>query len=186
MSSLIHSFIISFVKALEAKDIYTAGHSDRVADISEKLSKFMGLDKNICRETHIAAHLHDIGKIGIPDGILLKTSKLSSGEFEVIKEHSVKGYEIIRDIEDFQSIAKIVRHHHERFDGQGYPDKLIGNDIPLASAIIAVADSFDAMTTTRSYKKSVSYKDAFEELEKNSGTQFNPEVVRHFLALYRK
>ena len=162
MNKLFHSFIRSLVKTIEAKDIYTAGHSDRVADISEKIAKKLGLDNELSGEIHIAAHLHDIGKIGIPEGILLKSSKLSFGEYEVIKEHSEKGYDILKDIEGFYNIALIVKHHHERYDGNGYPDKLKGDDIPLGAAIIRVADSFDAMTTTRNYKKTMSYDEAFE------------------------
>lgn len=146
----------------------------------------MGLEDKVCKEVHIAAHLHDIGKIGIPDGILLKTSKLTSGEFEVIKEHSAKGYEILKDIEGFDNIASIVRHHHERIDGKGYPDGLKGDEIPLGSSIITVADCFDAMTTTRSYKKTMSFIEAFEELEKYSGTQFNKDIVKYFIDTFEK
>ena len=169
------------VKAMEYHDNYTRGHSQRVAEISAFLAESLGLDKE---KIYWAALLHDIGKIGIPQHILNKEGPLDEEEFELIKQHPIKGYELIKDTEGFEDIAKIVLHHHERWDGNGYPAGLKDGEIPLESRIIFLADSFDAMTSVRSYRKTpLSTSEALEEIKRCSGTQFDPEVVKAFLSL---
>lgn len=169
------------VKAMEYHDNYTRGHSQRVAEISAFLAESLGLDKE---KIYWAALLHDIGKIGISQHILNKEGPLDEEEFELIKQHPIKGYELIKDTEGFEDIAKIVLHHHERWDGNGYPAGLKDGEIPLESRIIFLADSFDAMTSVRSYRKTpLPTSEALEEIKRCSGTQFDPEVVKAFLSL---
>ncbi len=184
-SSVFHSFVESFTSALEARDQYTAGHSDRVAVLSEMIAYEMGFKRQKCEGIHIAGHLHDIGKIGIPDGILLKTGALRKCEFEVIKEHSVIGWRILKDIPGLEGIAEIVLQHHERIDGSGYPNGLTGNDISLGARIIAVADTYDAMTTFRSYKKPVSEEEAVEMIKEKSGSFFTRDIIEAFVNIVR-
>ncbi len=179
-----HKFIESLVKTIELKDQYTAGHSMRVSELTELICRELGMYDFECNYLHIAAHLHDIGKIAIPDGILLKTSKLSKAEYMVMQEHSFIGASIFEDLPGFESMAKIIKHHHERFDGSGYPDGLSGTDIPYGAAIISVADSFDAMTTLRPYKETMHPDSALDEIIKSSGTQFHPDIVKVFSKVY--
>jgi HD-GYP domain-containing protein (c-di-GMP phosphodiesterase class II) len=181
-----HEFSENLIKVLEKKDIYTAGHSDRVAEISFMLSKTMGLSERHCAFIHVAAHLHDIGKIGIPDGILLKTGKLSNAEFRIIQEHPVIGAEIFENNSKFNTMSKIILHHHERYDGKGYPNGLLKDQIPLGSSIIAVCDAFDAMTTARSYRQNISIDNAIKEIKTHRESQFHPEAVDAVLCLYNQ
>lgn len=179
-----HRFIESLVRTIELKDPYTAGHSRRVSEFIDLITLELRLSDFDRHYIHIAAHLHDIGKIGIPDGILLKTASLSFAEYEVMKEHPEIGASIFEGLEGFEDMAKIIRHHHERFDGKGYPYGLAGDDIPYGAAIIAVADAFDAMTTYRSYKKLIPPDMAFMEIIKNSGRQFHPKIVEAFSSVF--
>jgi len=172
--------------AIELKDIYTAGHSYRVAEISELIARFLQMDEGESLYIHIAGHLHDIGKIGIPDGILLKTGQLSNPEYEIIQSHPMIGSKIFERVTGLEEMAVIIRHHHERFDGKGYPDELKGDDIPLGAAIIAIADAFDAMTTPRSYRTGMSPRHAVAEIYANRGKQFNPFVAKIFFVIYMK
>ena len=181
-----HVFVDNFVSAVEAKDAYTAGHSNRVAEISLMIAKKIGLNKETCHLIHVAGHLHDIGKIGIPDGILLKSGKLNEAEFGVMKTHSKIGYNIFKNNKELSEIASIILSHHERFDGGGYPDGIKADVIPLGARIIAVADSFDAMVTKRTYKDKMNIVEAVEELKKHSGKQFDPAVIEAFLDLLRE
>ncbi len=176
----IHDLVRSIINTIEARDEYTSGHSDRVATIVQKIASMMGFDKSFIEHIHVAGHLHDIGKIGIPDGILLKTGKLTDLEYRIVQQHATIGWKILKDVPNLADMARIIRHHHERFDGRGYPDGLSGDSIPIGSAIIAVADSFDAMTTTRTYRDKLTVEEALEELERCSGTQFKPDVVEAF------
>lgn len=166
---------------VEAKDSYTKGHSDRVAEYSELIGKKLGLSAIDLKNLRIGGLFHDIGKIGIPDSILLKNSRLSDDEYSEIKNHPAIGTHILSNATIFKDIIPIVKHHHERFDGNGYPCKLKGTDIPYLARIAAIADSFDAMTSKRSYRDSLPLDIVRKELIKNSGTQFDPEICQVFL-----
>ncbi|MCG8568564.1 MAG: HD-GYP domain-containing protein [Spirochaetes bacterium] len=180
-----HAFVDSFAKTVDAKDAYTAGHSVRVANLSHFIAQVLGLEIDYSIYIHIAAHLHDIGKVGVPDGILLKTRKLSYHEHLVMQEHCKIGYDILAEIPFLEDMAEIVFYHHEHFDGQGYPEGIAGDAIPLGSRIIAVADTYDAITTTRPYRKALSLDKAFQEIKNHSGTQFDPDVVQVFSKIYQ-
>ncbi len=171
------SLIKSFVASLEAKDVYTRGHSEGVAYYSRHIGKALGLSELDQKVLHQAALLHDIGKVGIPDYVLLKPKKLTKKEFEIIKLHPIIGEELTAKIKDLSEIALIVRHHHERWDGLGYPDRLKGEDIPFFSRIIAVADAFDAMINKRIYRQAKKKEFALKELAQNAGTQFDPNII---------
>ncbi|AAD36766.1 conserved hypothetical protein [Thermotoga maritima MSB8] len=170
--------IEAFSYAVELKDPYTSGHSLRVADYSQEIARRKGLPDQVVERIRIAAVLHDIGKIGVKGAILNKTSKLTKEEYEEVKKHPELGEKLISKIEDFSDIAKIVRHHHEWYSGQGYPDGLRGEEIPLESRIIAVADAFDAMTSDRPYRKAMDRKTALEILRRNEGPQWDPEILK--------
>lgn len=172
------------VSLIELHDGYTGGHSHSVREISVRLAKEMGLAEEEIKDIEVASVLHDIGKIGIKDSILNKQGKLSEQEFEVIKSHPAAGQNAIKIVKRLAIPGIIIRHHHERYDGRGYPDGLKGDEIPLGSRILAVADSFDAMTSDRAYRKAMTIEWAFEELVSNKGTQFDPAVVDVFLKCY--
>ena len=180
-----HVFIDNLVSTIEAKDFYTAGHSTRVADLAFIIAKHMDLKKEICERIHIAGHLHDIGKIGIPDGILLKPGKLTKSEYEVIKDHSLIGFDILKNNASLKDIPLIIKHHHERFDGTGYPDRLKNDKIPVGSRIIAIADSFDAMVIRRTYKSPMTFESAIKELLIESNKQFYKNIVDIFLDIIK-
>ena len=137
----------------------------------------MGKSEEECRKVDYAGLLHDVGKLGISDGIINKKSELTPEEYEVIKQHPVLGDQILSSIKDYPYIRIGAHYHHERYDGKGYPDGIAGEDIPLFARIIAVADSYDAMTSNRSYRSYLPQKEAREELERNKGTQFDPEIA---------
>lgn len=167
-----------FANSIEAKDMYTKSHCDRVTKVSLLIGKTMGLSREELTNLEYASLLHDIGKIGIPDVILNKKGKLTKEEYEIIKKHPEIGYEIINKVGFLKRSAQILLQHHERIDGNGYPKGLKGRDIEKLAKIIAVADSFDAMTSERTYKNKVlSKKMAIKELKNNSGTQFDELVV---------
>ena len=151
---------------VDAKDIYTRGHSDRVSSYALQIARLMGKDEEYCERLRVAGLFHDIGKLSIPDSILLKDSSLTDEEYATVKRHSEDGVRILSAITRFQEIAPIVRSHHERMDGKGYPDGLAGAEIPEESRIIAVADSFDAMTSDRQYRKTLGVDRALQELER--------------------
>ena len=174
---LYHDIIECLVGALEAKDLYTKGHSIRVADISYQLAKKMGIKGKELEIIHMSAHLHDIGKIGIPDEILHKEGKLTDKEFQSIKKHPEIGSNILKCSEKLKVLSELVLYHHERWDGKGYPNGLKGEEIPLGSRIIAVADSIDAMTSERPYRKAMSWEICKVEIENNKGKQFDPSIV---------
>jgi putative nucleotidyltransferase with HDIG domain len=182
-SKLLHDFATSLGKALDARDNSTKEHSCEVADISSIIGKSIGLRKEQLEVIHLAGHLHDIGKIGIPDHILFKEDKLTSEEWECIKNHPVVGAGIVSSIEGFtekNSIKDIIMHHHERYDGKGYPNGLKGNQIPLGARIIAVADSISAMMQNRPYRRKMDYYNTVNEVFRNSGSQFDPLIVNAF------
>jgi putative nucleotidyltransferase with HDIG domain len=169
--------------AVDARDIYTRGHSDRVSYYAEHLARALGKDDEYCDRVRVAGLFHDVGKLHVPDGILLKDSPLTPEEFAVIKSHALRGYELLSSVTVFQNISGIARSHHERWDGFGYPDGLAGEDIPEESRIIAVADSFDAMTSTRRYRSSRSLEYAVDELRKGAGAQFDSRMVSVFISM---
>lgn len=166
---------------VEAKDTYTRGHSDRVSAYSVLLGEKLGLSEKELNDLKIGGLFHDIGKIGVPDSILLKDSKLTDDEYSEIKNHPAIGAHILSNATIFSDIIPIVKHHHERFDGFGYPGKLKGEEIPYLARITAVADAFDAMTSKRTYRNSLSLDVVKAELEKCKGTQFDPECADAFL-----
>ena len=170
---------------VEAKDPYTRGHSDRVSEYSVLIGTKMGLDENTLHLLKIGGLFHDIGKIGIPDSILLKETKLDDEEYSQIKNHPAIGAHILGDAEIFKDIIPIVLHHHERFDGKGYPKGLKGEQIPLAARIAAVADTFDAMTSKRTYRDALPLETVIAEIEKCSGTQFDPKIASVFLDILK-
>ena len=170
---------------VEAKDPYTRGHSDRVSEYSVLLGKELGLDEDNLHTLKIGGLFHDIGKIGIPDSILLKESKLSDDEYSQIKNHPSIGEHMLGDTSIFRDIIPIVKRHHERFDGKGYPGQLCGCEIPFLARITAVVDTFDAMTSKRSYRDALPIDVVISEIEKCSGTQFDPEVAEAFLRILR-
>lgn len=164
-------------KALEAKNAHMFGHSERVAELSLRMAQQIGLPLAEQERIHIGAHLHDIGKIGIPDAILNKPGKLTESEFAIIRQHPEIGGDIVSKVKVFHSVVDIVRHHHERFDGNGYPDKLCGTEISLGSRIVCVADAFDAMISMRSYRPPLNVSEAMAEMERCRGSQFDPAIV---------
>ena len=168
-------------QTVEAKDPYTRGHSDRVSEFSVLIGKKMGLDEETLHILKVGGLFHDIGKIGIPDSILLKESKLSDEEYSQIKNHPTIGAHMLGDATVFKDIIPIVKHHHERFDGKGYPSQLAGENIPFVARIAAVADTFDAMTSKRTYRDALPLSVVKEEIEKCSGTQFDPAIAKVFL-----
>ena len=168
---------------VEAKDPYTRGHSDRVSAYSVLIGEKLGLSDEDIKTLRIGGLFHDIGKIGIPDSILLKESKLSDDEYSQIKNHPAIGAHILQDATIFKDILPIVKHHHERYDGNGYPGRLKGEDIPYFARIAAVADSFDAMTSKRSYRDALPIDVVKSEFERCSGTQFDPEIAKVFLEI---
>ncbi|SHJ78109.1 HD-GYP domain-containing protein [Propionispora hippei] len=179
----LHEVVEALALALDAKNSCMCGHSERVAELALLLAAELGFSPEEQMKIHIGAHLHDIGKIGIPDNILNKEGKLTKEEFDLIREHPVIGDSIVGRIQAFRSIADSVRYHHERYDGKGYPDGLQGEEIPIEARIVAVADSFDAMTTVRTYRRAVSLKEALAEIVRCRSTQFDPVVVDALLQL---
>lgn len=176
----------SILKALDIKDNYTYGHSLRVAHYALILAAHMNFTEEKLYELELSALFHDIGKIGIPDNVLGKPSRLTEDEFQIMKRHPELSYQILKDFEGFEDIAKNARHHHERYDGKGYPDKLKGEDIPIASRMILIADTYDAITSSRVYRKGLSIDVAFEELEEYAGTQFDPNLVKNFISAMKE
>jgi HD-GYP domain-containing protein (c-di-GMP phosphodiesterase class II) len=162
---------------LGLRDRSCGAHSSLVADVSYQLGRALRLRPRAMRELRYAAELHDIGKVGIPDHVLLKPGPLDTAEWKLIEGHSAEGAELIARIPGLERVASIVRHHHERVDGGGYPDRLCGTDIPLESRILSVADAYVAMIEDRPYRRGLSPEAAKQELRENSGDQFDPEVV---------
>ena len=170
-------------QTVDAKDPYTRGHSDRVSEYSVLIGKKLGLGEKDIRTLRIGGLFHDIGKIGVPDNILLKPGKLTDDEYSEIKNHPSIGAHILSTATIFSDLIPIVKHHHERYDGFGYPSKLKGNEIPYLARIAAVADTYDAMTSKRPYRDALSLDFVKEEIKKCSGTQFDPEIAKVFLDL---
>ena len=168
-------------RTVDAKDTYTRGHSDRVSKYAILIGRKLGLSDNDLRTLEIGGLFHDIGKIGIPDNILLKENNLSNEEYDEIKKHPLIGAYIIETSTVFSSIVPIIKYHHEKYDGSGYPEGLKGQEIPLMARIISVADTFDAMTSKRSYRDSLPIDVVKNELKRNASKQFDPEIIDTFL-----
>ena len=183
---------IVLASTIEAKDKYTRGHTERVTNYSLAIAKQMAANGSanfppiFFENLYISGLLHDIGKIAIPESILNKTDKLTPEELKVMQSHPVRGVEILKPLAEFEESMKGVKHHHERYDGKGYPDGLKGEEIPIVAAIIAVADTFDAMTSDRPYRKGMTKETAINEIKKNSGIQFNPLPVKAMVELFEK
>jgi hypothetical protein len=180
------STIKVLTKAIDAKDHYTHGHSERVARLAVLIGQEMCLPEDFLEKLEYLALMHDIGKIGIPEQILNKPSRLSDDEFNLVREHAAVGAEIIENIKHIGEHADIVRHHHERVDGKGYPDGLTGEKISLGAKIVCVADAFDAMTTERVYRRPMTKEEAARELVRCANTQFCEEVVNAFIRVLRR
>jgi len=176
----------SLADAIEQRDPYTGGHTQRVTLYSQAIAKYLQLKPLERKWLKITSVLHDIGKIGIEDHILKKPTRLSPKEFDLIKHHSDIGAKIIEHIRQLKEIVPGVKYHHEQINGKGYPDGLRGKDIPILAKIVAVADTYDAMTTDRPYRKAMEKEAAIEELKRCSGTQLDKEVVEAFIHAYRK
>lgn len=173
----------ALITALEARDKYTKGHTARVSRMAMALGRFMGLDGQTLRDLEIAARLHDIGKIGVRDAVLLKPGRLTAEEYAKIQEHAIIGAEILRPITSLASAIPLILLHHERWDGQGYPTAIMGEDIPLGARVIAIADAYDAMTTDRPYRDGMGMARALEIIEEEAGRQFCPVCARAFLRM---
>jgi putative nucleotidyltransferase with HDIG domain len=175
----------AFALAVEAKDPYTHGHSRRVSILAERLSREMALSEKDQETVRIAGILHDIGKIGTPEQVLVKPGRLSSDEYETFKRHATLGHRIVSAVRELDGVARAILHHHERWDGGGYPAGLSGQAIPTLSRILAICDTYDAMTTDRPYRASLGHAAAVEELARCAGKQLDPESVQAFLRLYQ-
>jgi HD-GYP domain-containing protein (c-di-GMP phosphodiesterase class II) len=171
----------AIVSAADAHDPYTSGHSERVACVALKIGRVMGMAEQELRSLEQAALFHDIGMLWVPTSILVKEHPLSADEQATIRRHTVHGAELLDCVRSLKAESQVVLHHHERFDGTGYPYGLKGHAIPLAARILAVADAFDAMTSERPYRSSLLMREALEELYSNAGGQFDPRVVEAFL-----
>ena len=170
----------ALVQALETRDFETHGHSERVVTYSLRLGFELGMDKNALRDLELGALLHDIGKIGVPDAVLRKPAKLNEEEWNKMKLHPIHGQKILRNIPFLEGASRIVAQHHEKWDGSGYPVGMRGEDVDIGARIFSVVDAFDAMVSDRVYRKGCSYEDALAELERCSGTQFDPLIVEAF------
>ncbi|MHB8054231.1 MAG: HD domain-containing phosphohydrolase [Candidatus Aminicenantales bacterium] len=179
--TLFISMVKSLVSALEAKDFYTRHHAARVTEFTLKIARHMGFGERELDDLELAALLHDVGKIGIPENILNKPGPLTSEEYKAIMDHPVFGEGILKPVIELAQIAKVVRSHHEKYDGSGYPDGLKGLEIPLGARIMAVADAYDAITSKRPYRGEESHHFAVKEIIRCSGSQFDPEVIQHFM-----
>ncbi|MDD4587499.1 MAG: HD domain-containing protein [Heliobacteriaceae bacterium] len=177
--------VYTLAETIEKRDPYTGGHTKRVMNYCAGIGKALGLAAEEMEKLKLAAVLHDIGKIGVSDEILLKKDRLTAEEFEAIKKHTIYGEEILNHIKQLYGIIPGVKHHHERYDGSGYPENLEGDNIDITARIIAVADAFDAMTTDRPYRKGMSPANAIKELEKHVGSQFDPVVVKAFVRVFK-
>ncbi len=173
-------------EALEKRDYYTGGHTNRVSRYCMAIANRLNLGEKEMEALWLASILHDVGKIGVADKVLQKPGRLDREEFQEMSHHSLYGAEILSHIKTHHAIIPGVRSHHEQFDGQGYPDRIAGDDIPLIARIISVADAFDAMTSDRPYRKALSHREAFAELQRCRGSQFDPQIVDAFVAVSKQ
>lgn len=180
--------IITLANTLDSKDPYTASHSQNVAKYADMIAKEMHLSNKLCKAVYIGGLLHDIGKIGIPEKILTKSELLTNEEYESIKKHPLIGYKTLQHISSFREngVLDMVLYHHERYDGKGYPHGLKGEEIPLVARIIAIADSFDAMTSKRVYRDKLNFISVINEISINKGIQFDPQITDVFLSILKR
>ncbi len=178
--------IRSLVNALDVRDIATAHHSSRVAELAVKIARAMRLPEATISEVQVAAFLHDVGKIGVPDHILSKPDALTKEDWAIVEQHTILGYDILDPVAIPEGIKLAVRHSHERWDGRGYPDGLAGDAIPLVARIIAVVDAYEALTTDRPYRAAQQPRKAMEEIKRSAGTQFDPKVVEAALRVWKR
>jgi len=178
--------ILQIVKIVEAKDPYTAGHSVRVAEYSEKIARKLKLNEYDAELLVNLANLHDLGKIQIDLSVLNKTGKFNKSDWDEVKKHPAVGYNIVKEITFLKSEASAILHHHERIDGKGYPDGIKGDELSLFAKILTVADSYDAMTTDRPYRRALTLEEAINELDRNSGTQFDPKICGAMMELLKE
>ncbi|QJB55511.1 HD-GYP domain-containing protein [Pseudodesulfovibrio sp. zrk46] len=182
VTTILHQFAESLGNAIDAKDPHTSRHSDEVAQVAHTLALAMGLSPREADIIHVAGHLHDIGKIGVPDAVLQKQGPLSTKEWQAVRKHSEGGAAILRPVAALEKlgIVDMVLHHHERYDGKGYPKGLKGTEIPLGARIITLADALSAMLQNRPYRGAMDFDVACKEIERCSGTHFDPRVVEAF------
>lgn len=185
LSALRTSLICAFNQLLDLKDLNTGVHSTRLAEWALHVGGELGLTESDQADLEVAALLHDIGKVGIPDAILNKPSKLSSEEYELMKKHPEYGWAVLRQVPGMERASLLILHHHESYNGTGYPGGLIAEEIPVGSRIVSVIDAFDAMVSSRPYREGLPFAEAERRLIEASGTQFDPDVVAHFLPLAR-
>ncbi len=183
LKELFSGTINAIIEALDAKDSFTMGRSRRVTFLALKIAELLNLPKSEIGKLELAGLLHDIGMIGVSEDILNKTGALSNDEFECIKRHVDHGVKILEDIKQLKSVVKIIKYHHERFDGTGYPNGLKGEEIPLNARIISVADAYDSMTSDRSYREGLSSEEAINRIKQQTGKQFDPNIVNAFLII---
>ena len=183
MNSMFLGMLEAITSSIDAKDRYTCGHSRRVALLTRQLAESAGLDAATTQRMHIAGLVHDVGKIGVRESVLCKQGQLTDGEFAEIRRHPDIGWGILKDIPNFDDILDGVRYHHERWDGGGYPSRLAGEEIPMPARLIALADAFDAMCSSRTYRPAMGREAVLQEIEQGAGTQFDPTLVPHFLKL---
>jgi len=186
LSPVHFQFVETMAMVLDARDSYTAGHSERVAEYSHAIAVEMGLTMDQANEILVAAKLHDVGKIGVPDLLLRKAGPLTAEEFGLVKLHPQIGRKILEKVARFEPLLAVVELHHENIDGSGYPYKLRGEQIPLAASVVHVADAFDAMTSQRAYRGSLPMERTIDELQKNSGRMFEPRAVEAFMRVFRR
>jgi putative nucleotidyltransferase with HDIG domain len=183
MQGLFMGILHALTRSIDAKDAYTRGHSQRVAELSKALAHKIGLADEVCERVYLSGLLHDVGKIGVPEAVLCKPGRLTDAEFDAIKKHPTIGAQILGNIKQLQDIIPGVLYHHERWDGRGYPYRLAGEDIPLMGRIICVADSFDAMSSTRTYRPALPLDTVLDEIRRCAGVQFDPKLAEAFITL---
>lgn len=179
------SFVCALNQLLDLKDLNTGIHSTRLAEWALHVAGELGLDQNSYSDIEVAALLHDIGKIGIPDAVLNKPTRLTTEEYDLMKKHPEYGWSVLRQVPGFERVSLLILHHHEGYDGKGYPGGLGGEEIPIGSRIVSVIDAFDAMVSSRPYREGLPFEEAERRLLEASGTQFDPAVVKCFLPLAR-
>ncbi len=171
---------------LDLKDLKTGLHATRLAEWAVRVAEQLGVGNEELRDIELASLLHDVGKIGVPDALLQKPGQLTDEEYALVRKHPEYGWAILRNVPGFERASLLVLHHHECYDGAGYPAGLVGDEIPLGARIVAVVDAFDAMLSNRSYRKGLPLEEAVSRLQSSVGTQFDPQIVTHFVNLVTK